>query len=90
MKKLKFKKLNLDDAQILSRDELKHVLGGDGYGGGGYGNGSCYRVGSTSGQTSCWYITGSPDDLCHRVYGSNCYWYGTYPVNCSEYNCTMN
>lgn len=36
MKKLKFSKLNLDDAHILSREELKHILGGDGYGG-GYG-----------------------------------------------------
>lgn len=37
MKKFKFSKLSLDDAHILSREELKNVLGGDGYGGGGYG-----------------------------------------------------
>ncbi|MFT4019495.1 MAG: hypothetical protein QM668_21200 [Agriterribacter sp.] len=39
MKNRKFSKLSFDDAQILSREELKHVLGGDGYGGGGYGGG---------------------------------------------------
>ncbi|MBS1736277.1 MAG: hypothetical protein JSS98_06655 [Bacteroidetes bacterium] len=89
MKKLKFKKLNLDDAQILSREELKHVLGGDGYGGGGYGSGGCYVVGSTNGQESCWYITGSPVDLCERVYGSNCSW-SAGPVSCTTYNCIMN
>lgn len=57
MKKFKFSKLNLDDANILSREELKHVLGGDGYGGGGYGNGGC-----------CWYVIAGqgydPDRYC--------------------------
>jgi hypothetical protein len=52
MKNRKFSRLSFDDAQILGREELKHVLGGDGYGGGGYGGVlpicRCACVGSTT------------------------------------------
>lgn len=55
MKNRKFSKLSFDDAQILSREELKHVLGGDGYGGGGYG----------SGGTCCWHTADWSESSCH-------------------------
>lgn len=55
MKKFKFSKLNLDDTHILSREELKNVPGGDGYGGGGYGGGG----------TCCWHTA----DNYYRVCG---------------------
>ncbi|HLR36883.1 MAG TPA: hypothetical protein VK084_02465 [Chitinophagaceae bacterium] len=42
MKKLKLEKLNLgNDAEVLSREELKKVLGGMGSGGSGGGSGYC-------------------------------------------------
>ncbi len=46
MKSRKFSKLSFDDTQILTREELKRVLGGDGYGCDGYAGGN-YGSGGT-------------------------------------------
>lgn len=35
MKTLKLKAMNLDVIEILTREQLRHVIGGDGYGGSG-------------------------------------------------------
>lgn len=61
MKRLKFKKLNFDDAQILSREQLKHVLGGDGYGGGYGGGENAYLCGTRSYNGQCYC------DICDNV-----------------------
>ena len=51
MKKLKLEELNLGYAEVLSREELKKVLGGMGSGGsgGGSGAGCCCAHGSYNG-----------------------------------------
>jgi len=41
MKKLKLKALELGVSELLTREQLKNVLGGDGSGGGSGGPGSC-------------------------------------------------
>jgi hypothetical protein len=70
----------------LSKNEQRKITGGyiapDG--------GGCYIVYSTNNQSSCWYITGSPQDLCHRVYGGNCSAHSDGSVDCQTNNCTMN
>lgn len=43
MHKLKLSELNLSDAEVLTRDQLKKVLGGDGSGGGSMCNQCCYN-----------------------------------------------
>ncbi|HLR38046.1 MAG TPA: hypothetical protein VK084_08365 [Chitinophagaceae bacterium] len=55
MKKLKLEELNLgNDAEVLSREELKKVLGGMGSGsGGGSGSDVTCTVKCPSGDTSC-------------------------------------
>jgi hypothetical protein len=63
MKNRKFSKLSFDDAQILSREELKHVLGGDGYGGGGYG--TYYATVSCNGGVGTWSYTSMP--TCREI-----------------------
>ncbi len=83
MKKFKFSKLNLDDAHILSREELKYVLGGDGYGGtcayympnGGYGGTPVvtYNVSSSEAQQMIQGISGA--HWCCDSCGSAS-WYG--------------
>jgi len=66
MKKLKLSELNLGDAEVLSRKELKKVLGGinsgsgGGSGTGGSGMGSCTETCATgsNGSQSCTSIKG--------------------------------
>jgi len=41
MKKLKLKALNLGASEVLTREQLKNIMGGDGSGGGSGGPGSC-------------------------------------------------
>lgn len=72
--------------KMLSKKEQKIILGGLAPGGGG----ACYFVGSDQGYSSCWYITGDKQELCHRVYGDHCLWVNEHPVDCSSNNCIMN
>ncbi len=80
MKKLKLSLSNFEGTEVLTRQQLKNIVGG----------GSCYMVYSSQGYQSCWYTNGSPLDLCNRVYGDNCQAHSSGPVNCSSNNCTMN
>lgn len=65
MKNRKLSRLSFDDAQILSREELKRVLGGDGYGGGGYGGGVAHATRCAClGATSAFYCNCSQPDWC--------------------------
>ncbi len=80
--------LNLKNVEeILTREQLKQVIGGNGSGGGGYPG--CIYIGK-GGNHSCWYAssqaTGST--LCQRVYGGNCD-YENGPYHCNDY-CIMN
>jgi len=85
MKKLRLNFTDYDNTEVLSREQLKRIMGGD-----GSGNGACYKVYSDQGYQSCWYTTGSPLDLCNRVYGNHCEAHSDGPVDCSVNNCTMN
>lgn len=69
----------------LERNEMKYLFGGD-----APAQGGCHIVYSSQGYSSCWYTSGDPNDLCHRVYGDNCEANTGTPVNCAENNCTMN
>lgn len=77
----KFKSLG----KVLSKTEQKRIIGGF-----EPPAGSCYTVYSTQGYSGCWYITGNPVDLCHRVYGDNCSATSDGPVDCQANNCVMN
>ncbi len=59
MKKLKLSKLNLGDAEVLTREQLKTVLGGMGSGGSGSGGNS----GSGNGENCC-VETGCERESC--------------------------
>ncbi|MCL7986601.1 hypothetical protein M8998_01480 [Sphingobacterium sp. lm-10] len=65
MKKISFKSLGVTEVEQLSRDQLKTVLGGSNGSGSG---GQCYGCRTDSGNYSCWYSTGNPEELCQRVY----------------------
>ena len=63
MKKLKLDFQHLRNAEVLTRSQLKQIMGGDGGSGG-----KCYLV-QGEGRSSCWYSTsGNADSLCNRVY----------------------
>lgn len=73
----------------LIKQEMKQLKGGVAappVGGGG----GCYIVSSSQGYTSCWYTSGSQEDLCVRVYGRNCNGVSNAPINCAQNNCIMN
>ena len=57
MKKLKLKALELGSNELLTREQLKNVMAGDGSGGGSGGGGTdlhwCCKIGSTVGQNQC-------------------------------------
>jgi len=55
MKKLKLKALELGASEVLTREQLKNVLGGDGSGGGS--GGSCFGTYFYSGDNGCEYVT---------------------------------
>ncbi|UKJ07498.1 hypothetical protein [Solitalea lacus] len=58
MKKLSLKKLNLENSEVLTREQLKTVLGGDGSGGGsGSGNTDCISSYFYSGTDGCGITT---------------------------------
>lgn len=76
MKKLRLKALGLGAKEILTREQLKYVLGGSGGSGtgggggdtGGGSGGQCYNVSTTS-MSSCYYSTAANSaTLCQRVY----------------------
>jgi hypothetical protein len=75
MKKLKLGKLNLSNAEVLTREQLKKVLGGDGSGGGSGTSWYCWNeftdfqgiIHSNSG------LCGSQDrDTCQDYVMNNC------------------
>lgn len=84
MKKIKLNLQQLKDNEVLSRDQLKTMMGG----GIASGTGSCIDCycGDT-GQTSCWY-TLDPSTLCQRVYPNCSNLYLSPNIGCV--NCTMN
>lgn len=89
MKKLKLSELNLSEAAVLTREELKKVLGGDGSGGGG---GTTCLVCATPGRVGCRYRqdpTGDPTEACCEIYPAYC---GQLTGNWGECTagCTMN
>lgn len=51
MKKLKLKALDLGATELLTRDQLKNVMGGDGSGSGNVNYGTCI------GSVGCWSYT---------------------------------
>lgn len=64
MKKLKFKALELGAQELLTREQLKQVMGGND-GSGGSGAGSCtYTKNCSSGSVSCTSATGD----CSWIY----------------------
>ncbi|MBS0029977.1 hypothetical protein ACTJJ0_21060 [Chitinophaga sp. 22321] len=69
MKKLRLSLQQLSNVEVLSREQLKTLYGGDGSGAGS-GNGSCLACYCGSTMSSCYYTT-SPSTLCERVY-PNC------------------
>jgi hypothetical protein len=49
---------------------------------------TCILCKSSEGMSSCWYTTGTPEDLCERVYpGGSGTW---HMVGCKSNCCTMN
>jgi hypothetical protein len=79
------KKINLGKIKdILTREQMKVVLGGDDYG----GTGSCYDCTCDS-MSSCWYFSGGdPNFGCTRVYTS-CAVLSSTKVACHS-GCTLN
>lgn len=62
MKKLKLGELHFDSNEVLTKEQMKKVLGG-------VASGLCYSVQGNPGNSSCWYATsGNSDTLCSRVY----------------------
>lgn len=95
MKKLKLSSLQIGVKELLTREQMKFVYGGSGDGSGGSGGsggtGQCVTVfgsGSWGSGNSCYYTTSSPEDLCTRVYGNDCYGVTPQGDNCE--GCTMN
>ena len=74
MKKLKLSELNLGDAEVLSREELKKVLGGLGSSGGS-GDADCYICDDDSDPSYGW-------GTC-AANGSSC----EVPGGCRDYKC---
>lgn len=87
MKKLSLKDFSFQREEILTRSQLKEILGGDSGSGGGSGEGRCVQCSCHSGGTSCWYSRRNSSDLCRDVCGSS-YFNALEPVGCS--GCTMN
>lgn len=84
MKQLKLNLSKLEGVVLLTREQLKKIMGGDSGGSGG----ECVRVFSDQNYDSCWYTTGDAEDLCTRVYGNHCLGITHLGNNCT--GCTMN
>lgn len=62
------KKFNLKaSGELLTREQMKRIIGGDGYGG---GSGNCSEV------VSCKCLSGDPDGTCNTTGGSGSTCYG--------------
>ncbi|WP_410478470.1 hypothetical protein [Pedobacter frigoris] len=91
MKKLNLKSFSVDKGEVLSRSQLKNVLGGDDPVTTG-GAGRCVLCQCDGAGSSCWYSTRSALELCQDVCGPNSGGSYTDPWNCyiSQYTCIMN
>jgi hypothetical protein len=67
MQKFKLSELHPYSNEVLTKEQMKKVLGG-------LASGQCYLVQGDPGNSSCWYATsGNADTLCSRVYpGETC------------------
>ncbi|RAJ76621.1 hypothetical protein CLV59_108140 [Chitinophaga dinghuensis] len=86
MKKLRLKALDLGAKELLSREQLRNILGGDGSDDGGSGPTNCGMTptiacsGKSSGDQCCWYTN-------QTVYYGICRSYApTYVLRCSDLN----
>lgn len=62
MQKFKLSELHHHSSEVLTKEQMKKVLGG-------LSSGACYIVQSEGGHSSCWFATsGNSDSLCSRVY----------------------
>ncbi len=62
MKKFKLSDLNDYSHEVLTKEQMKKVMGG-------VASGACYLVQGDPGHSSCWFATsGNADSLCSRVY----------------------
>ncbi len=71
-------------AAVLTRDEMKNVVGGS-----MPLEGRCVFLRTHSGMESCWYSTDDAEALFRRVYPDQGGFYQE-DVNCETNNCTMN
>jgi len=85
MKKLRLRALDLGAKEVLSREQLKHILGGDGSGGiGGSGSG-CTNPTECNGFTTC--INGVCTDPLGGGSGSG--GSGGGGITCGLWHCTI-
>lgn len=91
MKKLNLKTPFFQEEQLLTRSQLKKVLGGYGGGGGYSGGGMCLYCATETYGGSCWYrknTSTNGTDECKKIYPNETSIEGGFSACAS--GCTMN